>query len=654
MSTVLPPDSTHANDTTGRATAVRGRRLGQRGLAAAATLLLAVSTPAATDREYFDELFSKLREEHDVPGLAAVLVQDDRVVFTAGYGWANTDEQRPIDPAQTVFPLGSLSKVITTIAVLQLVEQAAIDLDHDIRRYLDGIPVDQRFAAPVTTRHLLTHTDGFDVRWIMGGAGRAPQDVLPLRRLLADLPPRVMPPGEIYLYGDVGIAVAGHIVEQVSRQPFADYVEQCIFQPLGMSRSSFRPDRKYYARDRATGYDYDRTGVTRPAAVLYPHAVPASGLTAPVADLASLMRLLLRPAGASDDVLGPIGRAALLQQQFTHHPAIAGTSFGFYEFVHRGQRALVHGGLLPGFTAVMILLPEARVGLCVAANRFGLIEPLEHDFARHLLKRYAAPAPRTESPHFAADPATSAALAGSYRCDQYSRFSSDKLLVLAGLGADIEVVPEPDGALRFEPEGVRLRPIGPLLFEREDTGDRVLFRVDDAGRPTRILGSAQFMSYHPIRWTDDVPLQAAIGATLGGVVCLGGPAAMLLTQKSAAVRRAGRSRLLPALALTAALGWILFALGSLALVWQLDFARAAFGEPGILVWLRWLPVVCGVLGAIQLVFTARAWRQRTVSAPGALTYTASGLASLLLLPLLAQWRLVRLPAPAFELLAQCL
>lgn len=614
-------------------------------------LFAAASVETESDRAFFDREIAQIMEQHNVPGVAAVLVRGNDIAFTAGYGFADLQRRSPIDAEQTVFPLGSISKMLTSIAVLQLADAGAVDLHADIRTYIDDALIDDRFDAPITLHHLLTHTDGFDVRWLVGGAARVPEKVLPLSAIAARLPARTLPPGEVYVYSDVGITLAGYIVERVARQPFADYVEQRILRPLDMARTTFNPRREFYSRDRATGYEYDRRGRFRPTPVVYPHANPASGVTAPVADLAPLLKELLHAFRT--------GRSSLLSansiewmgtKRFTHHPSFPGTGYGFYEFVHQGRRALVHGGMLPGFTAVLVLIPEADVGLCIAANRFDLIGSLEDDLLRKIVVRFApAPKPAPALASVSPPPAPSATnLAGRYRCDQYSHFSIDKIFVLAGLANEIEVETQSDGSLLFQPQGTRWLPIEPLLYQREDSAERVRFQVDANGRGQRILGSVQFMSYHHIDFWDDYQRHIPIGATLIVLTGFGGLFSAWRMSRWLGYRGAncGRAMHLQRLAAMLLPTTILLMIGGLAWVLpDLEFLSVAFGEPRAIAWLRLVPLATTACALILLFVAIRSLRRDRVHRLESWSYVLSATTALLLLPFFVHWQLVRVPAP---------
>jgi|GEM_PF-616661 len=614
---------------------------------------------AESDRAFFDREIASMMEQHNVPGVAAVLVRRDGVEFTAGYGFADLQRRSPIDPERTVFPLGSISKLLTSIAALQLVDSDAVDLHTDVRTYLHDAPIDHRFDAPITLHHLLTHTDGFDARWLVGGAARVPEKVLPLSAMIARLPPRTLPPGEVYVYSDVGITLAGYLVERVSRQPFADYVEQRIFRPLGMTRTTFSPRREFYSRDRATGYEYDRQGRFRATPIVYPHANPASGVTAPVADIAPLIEELLRAfRTGTSALLGPDSIKWLGAKRFAHHPSFPGTGYGFYEFLHHGRRALVHGGMLPGFTAVLVLLPEADVGVCIAANRFDLIAALEDDLLRKIIDRFAPPPPAPAPPIAVAPPAPAAArLGGRYRCDQYSRFSIDKIFVLAGLADEIEVEAQSDGCLLFHPQGTRWLPVEPLLYQQEGSTERVRFQIDENGLGQRILGSVQFMSYHRIDFWDDYRRHVPIGATLVALTGLGGLLGAWRMARWLGYRGANCGRAMHLQRLTAMLLPVTIVVMAAGLAWilhDLEFLTAAFGEPRSIAWLRLIPLVTAIVALVLLIVGVRTIRRDRVHRLESWVYVASATAALLLMPFLIHWQLVRVPTPVVAFVVRCL
>ena len=188
---------------------------------------------------FLDPIFSNGMAQWHIPGAVFLLVRDGRVVFAKGYGYSDLSQKTAVEPDTTVFRAGSVSKLFTATAVLDLVERGQLDLHTDVNRYLQTFQLPENFSKPVTLANLLTHTGGFDDRAI-GIAARNPRERVPLGEYLArSMPPRVRPPGELYSYSSHGIALAGYIVETVSHEPFEEFVETYILEPLAMRHSSF-------------------------------------------------------------------------------------------------------------------------------------------------------------------------------------------------------------------------------------------------------------------------------------------------------------------------------------------------------------------------------------------------------------------------------
>jgi len=167
----------------------------------------------------------------NVAGVVVVVVKDGHVLFQKGYGFADVDKRTPVDPAKTLFRPGSVSKLFTWTAVMQLVDQGKIDLDADINRYLD-FTVPAAFGKPVTMRNLMTHTAGFDETYRSLLIGN-PKTLEPLRQVVTqNIPARSYPPGEVPAYSNYGATLAGYIVARVSGEKFEDYIQRHIFTPL--------------------------------------------------------------------------------------------------------------------------------------------------------------------------------------------------------------------------------------------------------------------------------------------------------------------------------------------------------------------------------------------------------------------------------------
>ena len=215
--------------------------IGILGAVIALTSTVAVQAPVLTAEDaaaFFDDLLPKRLHDADIAGAVVAVVKDGRVLFTKGYGYADVAAKQPVSADGTLFRIASISKLFTWTAVMQLVEQGRLDLDGDVNRYLD-FQIPATYAQPVTMRHLMTHTAGFQVTFPDYSTWPGTR-VWPLKEfLIRFLPRRIFPAGTTPAYSNYGAALAGYVVERISRQSFDEYVAEHIFKPLGMLRTTF-------------------------------------------------------------------------------------------------------------------------------------------------------------------------------------------------------------------------------------------------------------------------------------------------------------------------------------------------------------------------------------------------------------------------------
>src|SRR5207248_5899285 len=150
-----------------------------------------------------------------IAGAVVSVVKDGQVLVAKGYGYADFAAKKPLLADQTLFRPGSISKLFTTTAVMQLVEQGKLDLDGDVSESLD-LAIPKTYPEPVTLRRLLTHTAGFEEA-LKNLFVAHESDMKPLRTyLINQMPQRIFPPGKIPSYSNYGFTLAGNIVERIS------------------------------------------------------------------------------------------------------------------------------------------------------------------------------------------------------------------------------------------------------------------------------------------------------------------------------------------------------------------------------------------------------------------------------------------------------
>src|SRR5215210_4401553 len=190
-------------------------------------------TDPAEMKAFLDEELGREMEKHHIAGAAVSVVKDGKLFFAKGYGDADLENGIPVDPERTNFRIGSLAKLFTWTAVMQLAEQGKLDLNADINSYLD-FRIPDTYPQPITLKNLMTHTSGFEDRYYERLA-KDPNDLMPPREwLISHMPARVSQPGDVAAYSSYGAALAGYIVARVSGEPYDQYIQEHILNPLGM------------------------------------------------------------------------------------------------------------------------------------------------------------------------------------------------------------------------------------------------------------------------------------------------------------------------------------------------------------------------------------------------------------------------------------
>ena len=426
----------------------------------------------------------------DIAGAVVVVVKDGQVLLQKGYGYADLATRAPVDPDSTLFRPGSVSKLFTWTAVMQLVEQGKLDLDADVNQYLD-FEIPHRDGTPVTLRQVLTHTTGLDEQ-IRGLITAREDEVVPLGDALKRwVPERIHVPGATPAYSNYATALAGYIVERVSGETFDDYIDRHIFQPLGMAHSSFRqPLPPALLEKMSKGYARASNGEAKPYEFI--SLAPAGSLAATGADMARFMIAHL-PDGAYGDAR-ILGANTARMRPSTGQASVGPLNrmmLGFYETSVNGHRAISHGGDTQWFHSDLQLFPDDGVGLFVSMNssgREGATGHIRYALSRGFADRYFPGTP-AKAKGVSDEEAKQHAqqLAGTYTS---SRRPDSSFLSLANLLGPVKVVANEDGTisvtLALGPGGApkKWREVEPYLWQDTTSTDRLAADVVD-GEVTR-------------------------------------------------------------------------------------------------------------------------------------------------------------------------
>ncbi len=314
---------------------------------------------------FFDEEFSALLESTGIPGATLAVVTADGTILTKGYGIADIETGAPVDPDTTLFRIGSITKLFTAIAALQLVDSGDLDLHADVNGYLSGIQVSATYPEPVTAAHILTHQSGFDSDISFLTGERFWIEAMPsdeVERRLA----RMYPPGRIASYDNMGFALLGPVIEGAADTPYADVVRDKIFSPLGMDRSLVDM-AKGDISTLAGCHVFRGPGLVR--SCVHPKfttlGMAAGSGTSTAKDMAQFVLWLLNRGELNGERLLTDASFADFTNfdNYRIHPDAGGIGRALIEVSVGGQKSWWHNGGLPGFASSLYVFPESGIGI---------------------------------------------------------------------------------------------------------------------------------------------------------------------------------------------------------------------------------------------------------------------------------------------------
>jgi CubicO group peptidase (beta-lactamase class C family) len=323
---------------------------------------------AAEVEAWADTTFERAFSERRFSGLVISVVQDDAVLFTRGYGYADLPGKLPVDPQRTRFRIGSITKTFTALAIAQLVERGAISsLDDPVNRYLRRDQLPQVAGRDITLRELLTHTAGFGSQ--LSGLATLETFSLPLSaaQVTAERPPIVRPPGERSVYSNYGAAMLAIVVEDVTGQTIERYFQDHIFAPLRMHDSVLNMTPRP-SPGLATPYRFLPSGATQPQRFMgvHPFCAPAGAIEATASDMARYMIANLQEGRGEPSVLAPAQFQELHRRVAGNHPASSGFGMIFIALDWNGATFYGHGGDWPGFHSIMLMSPQSNAGFFIS------------------------------------------------------------------------------------------------------------------------------------------------------------------------------------------------------------------------------------------------------------------------------------------------
>lgn len=431
-------------------------------------------------------------ERDNIAGATIAVVMDGKLLFSKGYGYADVVNKKPVSPEETLFRPGSVSKLFTWTAVMQLQEQGKLDLDRDVNEYLD-FKMPEAFGQPITLKHILTHTPGFEeqIKDLFVVDTTSPNLG---EYVKTHIPTRIYPPGKVPAYSNYATALAGYIVERVSGTPFNDYVDANIFKPLGMTRSTFaQPLPANLAAGMSSGY---RLATDEAVPFEMVTAFPAGSLSATAADMSKFMLAHLQGGELNGQrILKPETAKLMHTRLFALDDAAQGMAHGFYEENQNGLRIIGHGGDTIAFHSDLHLLLDKGVGFFVSYNSAGKGEVSNRTILWDaFLDRYYPYALTGEAVANAKEEAQKAS--GSYIL---SRRAENSFLRIASLLSQAAVAPNADDTISVglltgaNGAPIKWKAVGPGKFRDLDGEDLLIFKPDHNDNMQMIISKYPFM-----------------------------------------------------------------------------------------------------------------------------------------------------------------
>jgi len=447
----------------------------------------AQAPPQMTEQDlsaFFDGMVPLQIQQDDIAGMVVAVVKDGKVLFAKGYGYSNLKKKTPVSPATTLFRVGSVSKLFTWTAVMQLVQEGKINLDADVNQYLD-FHIPETFGKPLTMRDLMTHTPGFEEA-LKDLITANPKKIPTLGEYVkTHLPRQIFPPGTIGAYSNYGATLAGYIVQRISGEPFDEYIERHIFQPLAMNHATFQqPLPANLAPDMSQGF-LRASGGPKPFEIVTP--APAGALSVSALDMTHFMIAQLQGGTYNGaQILNPATVQEMHTRQYAPDPRVNGMCLGFYEDSRNGHRVIAHGGDTVYFHSDLHLILDADTGLFVSYNSLGNSPVLPRGpLYQQFMDRYFPYQPPQTTP-VATAPQDARAVSGTYIA---SRRPQTNIFYLFALLAETSVSPGKNGTLSVAGmNGLNGRPIEwreeakNVWYDSSDPQNKIVFDKVPDGR----------------------------------------------------------------------------------------------------------------------------------------------------------------------------
>ena len=340
--------------------------------------LLLTFVSCSIERDEKDQLYKDLIDkvgeaiqyeikDKDLNAISIAIIKQDAFFWAEGFGFIDKEKKIKADK-NTIYRVGSVSKLFTDIAIMKKSESGDIDIDLPIQNYLPKFNPENTFNnEPITLRQLMSHRAGI-LREPAYGSYFANNETS-LKKTVESVKNSslIHPPGTITKYSNAGIAVVGYTLEKVFQKPYVEFMQDNILNPLGMNASSFEFKNSMSSNlAEATMWSYDGRSFKAPRFEL--GMIPAGSLYSSVTDLAKFLNMIFSDGSLNGErFVNPNTLKEMFTPQFTDS-AESGYGIGFRVSKHNGYKMISHGGAIYGYSTQLSALPESKIGVVVASS----------------------------------------------------------------------------------------------------------------------------------------------------------------------------------------------------------------------------------------------------------------------------------------------
>lgn len=457
---------------------------------------------------FIDGLISGQLCAYHIAGAAISIVSNGKVLLAKGYGYSDLSDNVRVQADTTMFRIGGISQLVTTIAVMQLIEQHKVALDSNVNKYINFFKIPDTYKNPITISDILTQTTGFEEQFNLYSRHRSETFN---KYLKLHIPERVRAPNKLAGYSNYGMGLAGYIVEQASNMSFDSYVREHIFVPLKMYSSTFaQPLPKSLNRHLSNAYIY-HNGVFEKGEFSFMKIPPAGAMTSTASDISHLMITFLQNGIYDSTRIMSVNSAQQIKNRhFVHDPEVSGTTYGFWEQYINNQRIICHSGGTYLYHSIMALLPDYNLGIFVVYNsKEGkkacgeLIHAFMDRYFSLSKQNRTATRKDSEKLHYR--------YLGNYRPTQMAYSTIGKLLQLT---RTVSIHSTQKGNLLihgFRGGTSQWKEIKPMVFQDMSSRRRLVFQTNSDGViTTAFLSNSPVFAYIKISWYESPEFQVTL------------------------------------------------------------------------------------------------------------------------------------------------